>query len=85
MARLSVVERNELWDLYEAGESQRSISRRSGVPCDAVAATEPHPPGGSLRSRQCRICASSRAGSRVQLCSGSWYSRHSHLGTVHWF
>ncbi len=30
MGRLSVVERNELWDLYEAGESQRSISRRLG-------------------------------------------------------
>jgi len=32
MERLSVSERNELWDRYEAGESQRSISRRSGVP-----------------------------------------------------
>jgi len=30
MERLSVSERNELWDLYEAGESQRSISRRLG-------------------------------------------------------
>ena len=30
MARLSVVEREELWDRYEAGESQRSISRRLG-------------------------------------------------------
>jgi len=27
MERLSESERNELWDLYEAGESQRSISR----------------------------------------------------------
>ncbi len=25
--RMSVVEREELWDRYEAGESQRSISR----------------------------------------------------------
>ena len=30
MERLSVVEREELWDRYEAGESQRSISRRLG-------------------------------------------------------
>jgi hypothetical protein len=30
MARLSVVERDELWDRYEAGESQRSIGRRLG-------------------------------------------------------
>ena len=30
MEGLSVSERNELWDLYEAGESQRSISRRLG-------------------------------------------------------
>ena len=30
MGRLSVGERNELWDLWEAGESQRSISRRLG-------------------------------------------------------
>jgi len=30
MDRLSVVEREELWDLWEAGESQRSISRRLG-------------------------------------------------------
>ena len=30
MERLSESERNELWDLYEAGESQRSISRRLG-------------------------------------------------------
>ncbi len=30
MERLSVSERNELWDLWEAGESQRSISRRLG-------------------------------------------------------
>jgi IS30 family transposase len=30
MGRLSVVEREELWDRYEAGESQRSISRRLG-------------------------------------------------------
>jgi len=30
MGRLSVSERNELWDLWEAGESQRSISRRLG-------------------------------------------------------
>ena len=30
MARLSVVEREELWDRYEAGESQRSISRQLG-------------------------------------------------------
>ena len=30
MERLSVSERNELWNLYEAGESQRSISRRLG-------------------------------------------------------
>ena len=30
MGRLSVVERNELWNLWEAGESQRSISRRLG-------------------------------------------------------
>ncbi len=28
MERLSVVEREELWDRYEAGESQRSISRQ---------------------------------------------------------
>jgi len=28
--RLSVVEREELWDRYESGESQRSISRRLG-------------------------------------------------------
>jgi IS30 family transposase len=28
MARLSVVEREELWDRWEAGESQRSIGRR---------------------------------------------------------
>ena len=30
MERLSVSERNVLWDLYEAGESQRSISRQLG-------------------------------------------------------
>ncbi len=30
MGRLSESERNELWDLWEAGESQRSISRRLG-------------------------------------------------------
>jgi hypothetical protein len=30
MGRLSVVEREELWDRWEAGESQRSISRRLG-------------------------------------------------------
>jgi IS30 family transposase len=30
MGQLSVVERNELWDLWEAGESQRSTSRRLG-------------------------------------------------------
>ncbi len=30
MERLFVVEREELWDRYEAGESQRSISRRLG-------------------------------------------------------
>ena len=30
MARLSGVEREELWDRWEAGESQRSISRRLG-------------------------------------------------------
>ncbi len=30
MERLSGSERSELWDLYEAGESQRSISRRLG-------------------------------------------------------
>jgi len=30
MERLSVVEREELWDRYEAGESQRSISRQLG-------------------------------------------------------
>jgi IS30 family transposase len=30
MERLSESERNELWDLWEAGESQRSISRRLG-------------------------------------------------------
>ena len=30
MERLSVVEREELWDRWEAGESQRSISRRLG-------------------------------------------------------
>ena len=30
MGRLSVVEREELWDRWEAGESQRSISRRMG-------------------------------------------------------
>jgi len=30
MERLSESERNELWDLYEVGESQRSISRRLG-------------------------------------------------------
>ncbi len=30
MVRMSVVEREELWDRYEAGESQRSISRRLG-------------------------------------------------------
>jgi len=30
MDRLSESERNELWDLYEAGESQRSISRHLG-------------------------------------------------------
>jgi IS30 family transposase len=28
MVRMSVLERNELWDRWEAGESQRSISRR---------------------------------------------------------
>ena len=30
MERLSESERSELWDLYEAGESQGSISRRLG-------------------------------------------------------
>jgi IS30 family transposase len=30
MERLSVSERNEVWDLYEVGESQRSISRQLG-------------------------------------------------------
>ena len=30
MERLSVSERSELWNLYEAGESQRSIGRRLG-------------------------------------------------------
>jgi IS30 family transposase len=30
MERLSVSERSELWDRWEAGESQRSISRRLG-------------------------------------------------------
>jgi len=30
MERLSESERNELWDRWETGESQRSISRRSG-------------------------------------------------------
>ncbi len=30
MGRLSVVEREELWDLWEAGESQRSIGHRLG-------------------------------------------------------
>jgi IS30 family transposase len=30
MERLSESERDVLWDLYEAGESQRSISRRLG-------------------------------------------------------
>jgi IS30 family transposase len=30
MGRLSVVEREELWDRWEAGESQRSICRRLG-------------------------------------------------------
>jgi len=30
MERLSDVEREELWDRWEAGESQRSISRRLG-------------------------------------------------------
>ena len=30
MERLSVSEREELWDRWEAGESQRSISRRLG-------------------------------------------------------
>ena len=28
MEKMSDAERNELWDLWEAGESQRSISRR---------------------------------------------------------
>ncbi len=32
MERLSDVEREELWDRWEAGESQRSISRRLGRP-----------------------------------------------------
>jgi hypothetical protein len=30
MVRMSESERSELWDLWEAGESQRSISRRLG-------------------------------------------------------
>ena len=30
MERLSVSERSELWDRWEAGESQRSISRQLG-------------------------------------------------------
>ena len=30
MERMSVSEREELWDRWEAGESQRSISRRLG-------------------------------------------------------
>jgi hypothetical protein len=30
MARLSVVKREELWDRWDAGESQRSIGRRLG-------------------------------------------------------
>ena len=30
MERLSVSERSELWNLWEVGESQRSISRRLG-------------------------------------------------------
>ncbi len=30
MERMSDVEREELWDRWEAGESQRSISRRLG-------------------------------------------------------
>ena len=32
MVRMSDVERNELWDLWEAGESQRSIARALGRP-----------------------------------------------------
>jgi len=36
MVRMSESERNELWDRWEAGESQRSIARALGRPPETV-------------------------------------------------
>ena len=50
MRRLSELEKSEIWDRFEAGESQRSISRRA-VP---QGATRPHiiaPPQPAPRGR----------------------------------
>ncbi|TDI54042.1 MAG: helix-turn-helix domain-containing protein [Acidobacteria bacterium] len=38
MERLSVVEREELWDRFEAGDSQRSIARALGRPPETIRA-----------------------------------------------